>query len=75
MPDLLNLNQLMDWLEAEQTGKRKSYSHYLSEPLYTEFKKLCRTKNPSRVLEYLIQCFIAAAKERERESHKPKKKS
>jgi hypothetical protein len=60
-----NLDYILDWLERDQSDKKKSYSFYLSKELFDEFKSLCLDKKPSKVLEYLMQAYINAAKARQ----------
>jgi hypothetical protein len=72
MPNPLDFKDLLEWLNDEPTGKRRSYSLYFSEALFGEFKKYCRSKNPSQVMEFLMKAFINAAKEQEAKRAKKK---
>jgi hypothetical protein len=59
-----SLDYILDWLERDHSNKKKSYSLYLSDELFKEFKQYCDTydKKPNKVMEYLMQAFINAVK-------------
>jgi hypothetical protein len=59
-----SIDYILDWLEKDNSDVKKTYSLYLSKPLYDEFCKYCHGKKPAKVIEYLMQHFVNVAKER-----------
>lgn len=61
---IASIDYILDWLERDHAEAKKTYSLYMSKPLFEEFSKYCHGKKPAKVIEYLMQHFINVAKER-----------
>ena len=62
---IIDLDQVIDWLEKDSKTQMKSYSFYLSKPLFEEFKSMCYDRTPGKVISYLMQAYINAVKTRQ----------